>query len=81
HADDAAADIHEFLHPFILIFIAKESLSPARAPLYPMESPTQLRFLLGITFTALLGTISLSLSTVEHACWITAAALRVVQPG
>lgn len=32
--------------PFILIFIPKETLSPARAPLYPMESPTQRRFLL-----------------------------------
>ncbi|PLO94077.1 FUSC family protein, partial [Klebsiella pneumoniae] len=67
--------------PFILIFIPKETLSPARAPLYPMESPTQRRFLLGITFTALLGTIAVSLSTVAHACWIPAAALRVVKPG
>ncbi|HBW3564932.1 FUSC family protein, partial [Klebsiella pneumoniae] len=67
--------------PFILIFIPKETLSPARAPLYPMESPTQRRFLLGITFTALLGSIAVSLSTVAHACWIPAAALRVVKPG
>ncbi|WP_227627555.1 FUSC family protein [Klebsiella pneumoniae] len=67
--------------PFILIFIPKETLSPARVPLYPMESPTQRRFLLGITFTALLGSIAVSLSTVAHACWIPAAALRVVKPG
>lgn len=66
--------------PFILLFIPKKPLSPALTPLYPLKSPKQRWFLLGINLTALLGSAAVSLIPLAHACWIPAASLRVIKP-
>lgn len=66
--------------PFIMVFIKKASSPSQHLPLRLVKEPAQLRFLLCIMLTALCGCIAASLFTLIHACWLPAAALRVIKP-
>ncbi|EFI7022557.1 FUSC family protein [Escherichia coli] len=66
--------------PFILFLIKRETAPPTIIPLRPFREPSQYKFLICIMLTALCGCMAVSFSTLIHACWLPAAALRVIKP-